>query len=214
MPWPGRDLRARFAGRWPRRNRGNAVGGSAPGHAIRTGRAGQRSGGLIKKDKQLVALDVGSTKTCAIIGELDDAGVKFVSMGAAESKGTRKGLIANLSAMATSVRRAIEEAESAAGVPVERALVGVAGSQIRGVNSRGGITLGHRPRDIEREDVRRAVDAARNVTLPDDRVVLHVLPQEFFLDAQDNIRDPVGMVGQRLEVNVQLVTSSASAMQN
>jgi len=169
---------------------------------------------LIKKDKQLVALDVGSTKTCAIIGELDDTGVKFVALGAAESKGTRKGLIANLSATAASVRRAIEEAESAAGVPVERALVGVAGSHIRGLSSRGGITLGHRPRDIEREDVRRAVDAARNVTLPDDRVVLHVLPQEFFIDAQDNIRDPLGMVGQRLEVNVQLVTSSASAMQN
>jgi cell division protein FtsA len=169
---------------------------------------------LIKKDRQLVALDVGSTKTCAIIGEMDDAGVKFVCMGAAESKGTRKGLIANLSATAASVRRAIEEAESAAGVPVERAIVGVAGSHIRGVNSRGGITLGNRPRDIEREDVRRAVDAARNVTLPDDRVVLHVLPQEFYLDAQDNIRDPLGMVGQRLEVNVQLVTSSASAMQN
>jgi cell division protein FtsA len=169
---------------------------------------------LIKKDRQLVALDVGSTKTCAIIGELDDTGVKFVALGAAESRGTRKGLIANLSATAASVRRAIEEAESAAGVPVERAIVGVAGSHIRGVTSRGGITLGHRPRDIEREDVRRAVDAARNVTLPDDRVVLHVLPQEFFIDAQDNIRDPLGMVGQRLEVNVQLVTSSASAMQN
>jgi cell division protein FtsA len=169
---------------------------------------------LTKKDRQLVALDVGSTKTCAIIGEVDEDGVKFVSMGAAESKGTRKGLIANLSATAASVRRAIEGAESGAGVPVERAVVGVAGSHIRGVASRGGITLGHRPRDVEREDVRRSVDAARNVTLPEDSIVLHVLPQEFFLDAQDNIRDPLGMVGQRLEVNVQLVTSSTSAMQN
>ena len=162
-----------------------------------------------------MALDVGSTKTCALLSEVDDSGAaKFISMGAAESKGLRKGLIANLGATATSIRRAIEEAESVAGVPVERAIVGVAGSHIRGVNSRGGITLGNRPRDIDREDIRRAVDAARNVTLPEDRLILHVLPQEFLVDSQDNIRDPMSMVGQRLEVNVHLVTSSASAMQN
>jgi cell division protein FtsA len=170
---------------------------------------------LTKKDKYLVALDVGSTKTCALLSEVDDSGAaKFISMGAAESKGLRKGLIANLGATATSIRRAIEEAEGVAGVPVERAIVGVAGSHIRGVNSRGGITLANRPRDMDREDIRRAVDAARNVTLPEDRIILHVLPQEFLLDSQDNIRDPMSMVGQRLEVNVHLVTSSASAMQN
>ena len=169
---------------------------------------------MTKNNKYLVALDVGSTKTCAVICEPDELGVKFVSMGAAESKGLRKGLIANIGATATSIRRAVEEAEGVAGVPVERAIVGVAGSHLRGVNSRGGVTLGHRPRDIHRDDVRHAVDAARNITLPDDRAVLHVLPQEFLLDAHDNIRDPMGMVGQRLEVNVHLVTSSASAMQN
>jgi len=135
-------------------------------------------------------------------------------MGAAESKGLRKGLIANIGAAATSVRRAIEEAESIAGVPVERVIVGVAGSHVRGVNSRGGVTLGHKPRDINRDDVHHAVDAARNISLPDDRVVLHVLPQEFLLDSHNNIRDPLGMIGGRLEVNVHLVTSSASAMQN
>ena len=169
---------------------------------------------MTKKEKYLVALDVGSTKTCAIISELTETGAKFVAMGAAESKGLRKGLIANIGAAATSVRRAIEEAEAVAGVPVERVVVGVAGSHVRGVNSRGGITLGHRPRDINREDVHHAVDAARNISLPEDRVVLHVLPQEFLLDAHDNIRDPLGMIGGRLEVNVHLVTSSASAMQN
>ena len=92
--------------------------------------------------------------------------------------------------------------------------MGVAGSHVRGVNSRGGITLGNRPRDIEREDIRRAVDAARNITLPEDREVLHVLPHEFIVDAQDGIRDPLGMLGQRLEVNVHVVTASASATQN
>ena len=167
-----------------------------------------------KKDRYLLGLDIGSTKTCALVGELEDDGVKFLALGAAESRGLRKGLIVNLDATVSSIRRAVEEAESAAGVPLESALVGVAGGQVRGVNSRGGITLGQRPRDIERDDVRRAVDAARSVTLPEDRSVLHVIPQEFLVDAQDNIRDPIGMVGQRLEVNVHIVTAPAAATQN
>jgi cell division protein FtsA len=161
-----------------------------------------------------VGLDIGSTKTCVLIGELEDNSVKFLGLGAAESKGLRKGLIVNLDATVSSIRRALEEAESAAGVPVESALIGVAGSHVRGVNSRGGVTLGSRPRDIEAEDVRRAVDAARNVSLPEDREVLDVLPQEYFLDGQDSIRDPRGMMGQRLEANVHIVTASATATQN
>ena len=166
------------------------------------------------KDRYLVALDIGSSKTCALIAALEDSGPKFLGLGASESRGSRKGLIVNLDAAVSSIRRALEEAESAAGVPVESAVVGVAGSHIRGVNSRGGIVLAARPRDIEREDVRRAVDAARAVTLPEDREVLHVLPQEFRVDQQDGIRDPIGMVGLKLEVNVHIVTASAAATQN
>ena len=169
---------------------------------------------MAKKERYLVGLDIGSTKTCALIAELDGEEVKFVSLGAAESKGLRKGLIVNLDSTASSIRRAVEEAESVAGVPVESAVIGVAGSHVRGVNSRGGITLGQRPRDIERDDVRRTVDAARNITLPEDREVLHVLPHEFIVDAQDGIRDPLGMSGQRLEANVHVVTASAAATQN
>src|SRR4029077_9299725 len=101
-----------------------------------------------------------------------------------------------------------------ANVPVESAIIGVAGSHVRGGNSRGGGPLGPRPRDIERDDVRRTIDAARNVSLPDDREVLHVLPHEFRVDAQEGIRDPIGMVGRRLEANVHIVTSSISATQN
>ncbi len=168
----------------------------------------------MKRDRYLVGLDVGSTKTCVLIGELEDGAVRFLALGAAESKGLRKGLIVNLDATVGSIRRAVEEAEGVVGVPVESALVGVAGSHIRGTNSCGGITLGQRSRDIQREDVWRAVDAARNVSLPDDREVLHVLPQEFLLDAQDSIRDPIGMVGQRLEVHVHVVTASTAATQN
>jgi cell division protein FtsA len=169
---------------------------------------------LAKKDKYLVGLDIGSTKTCALIAEIDEEQVKFLALGAAESKGLRKGLIVNLDSTVSSIRRAVEEAEGVAGVPVESALIGVAGGHVRGVNSRGGASLGHRARDIERDDVRRAIDAARNITLPDDREVLHVLPHEFIVDAQVGIRDAIGMVGQRLEANVHLVTSSVAATQN
>jgi cell division protein FtsA len=170
---------------------------------------------LTKKERHIVALDIGSTKTCALIGELgDDGGVKFAALGAAESKGWRKGQIVNLDLAVSSIRRAVEEAETIVGVPVESALIGVAGTHVRGVNSRGGITVGTRPRDIQREDVRRAVEAARGIQLPEDREVLHVLPQEFSLDAQDNIRDAIGMVGQRLEANVHIVTACGSATQN
>ena len=169
---------------------------------------------MSKKDKYVVGLDIGSTKTCALIAEIDEEQVKFLALGAAESKGLRKGLIVNLDSTVSSIRRAVEEAESVANVPVESAIIGVAGNHVRGVNSRGGITLGPRPRDIEREDVRRAVDAARNISLPDDREVLHVLPHEFRVDAQDGIRDAIGMVGQRLEANVHVVTSSVAATQN
>ena len=169
---------------------------------------------MAKKDRYIVGLDVGSTKTCALIAEVDEEQVKFLALGAAESKGLRKGLIVNLDSTVSSIRRAVEEAEGVANVPVESALIGVAGSHVRGVNSRGGITLGHRARDIEREDVRRAIDAARNITLPEDREVLHVLPHEFMVDQQNGIRDALGMVGQRLEANVHLVTSSVVATQN
>jgi cell division protein FtsA len=169
---------------------------------------------LANKERYLVGLDIGSTKTCALIGEVEDEVVRFVALGAAESKGLRKGIIVNLDAAVSSIRRAVEEAEGAAGVPIESALVGVAGGHVRGLNSRGGITLSSRARDIQRDDVRKAVDAARNVSLPEDREVLHVLPQEFFVDAQDNIRDPMGMVGQKLEANVHIVTASITATQN
>ena len=171
---------------------------------------------MTKKERHIVALDIGSTKTCALIGEMDDegGGVKFAALGAAESKGWRKGQIVNLDLAVSSIRRAVEEAESIVSVPVESALIGVAGVHVRGVNSRGGVTIGARPRDVQRDDVRRAIEAARGIQLPEDREVLHVLPQEFFLDTHDNIRDAIGMVGQRLEANVHIVTAPGSATQN
>ena len=169
---------------------------------------------MAKKDKYLVGLDIGSTKTCVLLAEMEDDQVHFLALGAAESKGLRKGLIVNLDSTVSSIRRAVEEAESVANVPVESAVIGVAGGHVRGVNSRGGTSLGPRSRDIERDDLKRAIDAARNISLPDDREVLHVLPHEFRVDAQNGIRDPIGMVGSRLEANVHIVTSSIAATQN
>ncbi|HKM65982.1 MAG TPA: cell division protein FtsA [Candidatus Acidoferrum sp.] len=169
---------------------------------------------MAKKDKYLVGLDIGSTKTCVLLAEIENEQVRFLALGAAESKGLRKGLIVNLDSTVSSIRRAVEEAESVANVPVESAVIGVAGGHVRGVNSRGGISLGNRGRDVERDDVRRAVDAARNIAMPEDREVLHVLPHEFMVDAQNGIHDPIGMVGHRLEANVHVVTSSMAATQN
>ena len=123
---------------------------------------------MTKKERHIVALDIGSTKTCALVGELNDdsSGVRFAALGAAESKGWRKGQIVNLDLAVSSIRRAVEEAETLVGMPVESALIGVAGTHVRGVNSRGGITVGSRPRDVQRDDVRRAIEAARGVQLP------------------------------------------------
>ena len=162
----------------------------------------------------ITVLDVGSAKTVALICEATDGGLRYRGHGVAESRGSRKGIIVELDRAVQSVQRAMEEAEKLAGVQVGNAVVSVAGSHIKGVTSRGGLTLGSRPRDVTREDIRAAVEKARSVTLPEDREVLHLLPQEFILDEQTGVRDPAGMVGRRLEINLHMVTASCSATQN
>jgi cell division protein FtsA len=173
---------------------------------------------MARRNNIIVGLDLGSIKTCALVckpnaeGKLDVAG-----LGIAESKGWRKGMIVNLDLTSLAVKKALEAAEAAAGVSIESAYVGVGGSHIKGVNSQGAITLGKNSsatREVEREDMRRVSQTAQGITLAEDRQLLEVLPQEFLLDSQDGIRDPVGMVGARLEVNVHLVTASISAHQN
>jgi cell division protein FtsA len=163
---------------------------------------------------------VGSYKTCALVcavGRPGSGKLEVAGLGVAESKGWRKGVIVNLDSTVLAIKKAVEAAETAAGVPLEAAYVGVAGSHIKGVNSRGGANLGKAPgatREVGREDVRKVIQTAQSISLPPDRELLHVLPQEFLLDSQDGIRDPVGMLGARLEVNVHLVTASATAAQN
>jgi len=168
-----------------------------------------------RKDRYLVGLDVGTSKVCAIVGELvEDNGVDVVGIGVAESRGIRRGVIVNLEAAVESIKKAIEEAELMAGVEIDAVHLSMAGPHIKGFNSRGVIAVAGKSREITRDDVRRAIEAAKAVSLPAGREILHVLPQDFVVDEQDGIGAPVGMTGARLEVNVHIVTSSATATQN
>ncbi len=152
---------------------------------------------------------------CAIVAEVTDEGrLDIVGIGQAESKGLRKGVVINLEATVASIKRVIEEAELMAGVEIGSVYVGIAGTHIRGFNSRGVIAVSGKSRIIDREDVRRAIDAAKAVSIPIDRSILHVLPQEFVVDDQDGIGDPTGMTGTRLEVNVHVITCAQTSSQN
>ena len=167
-----------------------------------------------KSDSILTAIDIGSAKTVAVAVEATESGLRYRGHGIAESRGSRKGVIVDLDKALGSVKKAMDDAEQAAETPLESAVVGVSGPHIRGVTSQGGLALGSRAREISREDVRLAVDRARAIPLPEDRQVLHLLPQEFILDGEGGLRDPAGMVGRQLEVRVHMVTASANAAQN
>ena len=168
-----------------------------------------------RKDRYLVGLDVGTSKVCAIVGELlDDGGLDIVGIGVAESRGIRRGVIVILEAAVESIKKAIEEAELMAGVEVDAVHLSMAGPHIKGFNSRGVIAVAGKSREITRDDVRRAIEAAKAVSLPAGRDILHVLPQDFVVDEQDGIGAPIGMMGTRLEVNVHIVTGGQTATQN
>src|SRR5271155_3984418 len=152
----------------------------------------------------LTAIDVGSSKTCALMVEVADSGLRYRGHGVAESRGSRKGVIVELDKAVAAVQKAVEAAEDIAGAAVEHAIVGIGGSHVRGVNSHGGISLGTRPREIGRDEIKQAVDRARAIPLP----------AEFILDDQAGVHDPLGMMAARLEVRVHLVTVAASAAQN
>ena len=162
----------------------------------------------------LTAIDVGSAKTCALMVEVTDGGLRYRGHGVAESRGSRKGVIVDLDKAVSTIQKAVEAAEDTAGAAVEHAIVGIGGAHIRGVNSHGGMTMGARPREIGRDEIKAAVEKARSIPLPADREVLHLLPQEFILDGQAGVHDPLGMMAARLEVRVHLVTGGSSAAQN
>ncbi|HXY07049.1 MAG TPA: cell division protein FtsA [Terriglobales bacterium] len=162
----------------------------------------------------ITAIDVGSAKTRVLVAEIADSGLRYRGHGVADSQGFRKGIIVELDKAVTSIQKAVEQAEDACGAPIERALLGVSGAHIRGVNTHGGINFGTRAREIAREEIRSAVDKARAIPLPADREILHLLPQEFILDEQSGVHDPLGMLAMRLEVRVHMVTAASTATQN
>src|SRR5437763_7950639 len=167
-----------------------------------------------RKEKHIVGLDIGSTKVCTLIAAVRESGLEPIGIGLAESKGLKKGAIVNLEATVESIKRSISEAEVMAGYEVETVFAGLAGPHIKSFNSRGVTSIPTRTREINSEDVRRVIETARAVALSPDREIIHILPQEFTVDDQHGIRDPLGMVGTRLEVNVHIVTSSTTAAQN
>ncbi len=165
-------------------------------------------------DKQIAMIDVGSAKTSVVVGEVNEGVLRYRGHATVESKGTRKGAIVDLDKTAGAITKAAEEAEKVCGGPIGHAVVSVGGPLMRGINSRGGMNLGSRPREITREDVRQAIDRARSVVLPADREMVHLLPQEFIVDQQSGIRDPLGMTGMKLEVSVHMVTAGQSVTQS
>lgn len=170
---------------------------------------------MARNERYVVGLDIGTSKVCTVVGEmLDDGSVDIIGLGMAESKGLKRGAVVNLEAAVDSIKKSVEEAELMAGVEIGSAHLAVSGPHLRGFNSRGVVAVAGKNREITREDVRRALDAARAVSLPSGREILHVLPQDFVVDDQDGIGAPVGMTGARLEVNVHIVTGAITASQN
>jgi cell division protein FtsA len=167
------------------------------------------------KERYLVGLDVGTSKVAAVVGEMmADGSVEIIGLGEAESRGIRRGAVVNLESAVESIKKAIEDAELMAGIEIDSVHLTISGPHIKGFNSRGVIAVAGKNREITRDDVRRAIEAARAVALPTGREILHVLPQDFVIDDQDGVGAPVGMTGARLEVNVHIVTGAVSATQN
>jgi cell division protein FtsA len=170
---------------------------------------------MSQKNENLIAvLDAGSSKIRVLIAEVYEGALRYRGHAIVDAAGMRKGVIAELAPAAAAVNKAATLAEQQSGATIESCVAAVGGPHIRGVNSRSGISLGARLREIGREDVRAAVDRARSISLPADREILHLLPQQFLLDEQPGIYDPIGMVGSRLEVDLHLVAASASAVQS
>ncbi len=167
-----------------------------------------------KSDKNLiVGLDIGTSKVVAIVGEITNEGsVEIVGLGSHPSRGLKKGVVVNIESTVQSIQRAIEEAELMAGCQINSVYAGIAGSHIKSINSHGIVAI--KDREVSESDLDRVIDAARAVAIPADQRILHILPQEFVVDDQEGIREPIGMSGVRLEAKVHLVTGAVGAAQN
>ena len=163
----------------------------------------------------ITGLDIGTTKVCAVIGQISELGsLDIIGVGVAPSSGLRKGVVVNIDNTVKSINQAIEEAELMAGVEVESVFTGIAGGHIKSFNSRGVVAVSSKSREITAEDMDRVIDAARAISIPIDREVIHVIPQEFIVDDQDGIKDPIGMSGIRLESEVHIITGAIASIEN
>lgn len=167
---------------------------------------------MARGSELVVGLDIGTTKICAIVGEVRPEGLDIVGIGTSPSRGLRKGVVINIESTVASIRRAVEEAEMMAGCEIKNVYAGIAGGHIKGINSHGIVAV--KEKEVRESDIRRVIDAARAVVIPLDREVIHILPQEFVIDNQDGIKEPLGMSGVRLEAKVHLVTGACSSAQN
>ncbi len=164
-------------------------------------------------DKLIVGLDIGTSKVLAIVGEIADTGeVNIIGIGHHPSRGMKKGVVVNIESTVQSIQRAVEEAELMAGVQIRSVYAGIAGSHIQSFNSHGIVAI--KEKEVGPGDVERVIEAARALAIPADQKILHVLPQEFIIDKQEGIREPIGMAGVRLEAKVHIVTGAVSAAQN
>jgi cell division protein FtsA len=163
---------------------------------------------------QIVGLDIGTSKVCVLIADEREGELTLLGFGIAKSAGMRKGAIINLEAVEKAISAAVEEAELMAGVGIERAYIGISGGHIKSFNSRGSISLPEDHPKITREDIARVISAARAVAIPSDREVIHLLPQEFMIDDDHGVHDPLGLSGRRLEVGVHIVTGSSTSLRN
>jgi cell division protein FtsA len=165
-----------------------------------------------KKSNVLVGIDIGTTKTTAIVGEVTDTGIDIIGIGTSPAKELRKGVVVNIESTVEAIKKAVEEAEHMSGCRINSAYVGIAGSHIKGQNSLGIVAV--KGREVGDDDVQRAIEASKAIAIPVDREILHTLPQNYVVDGQDGIRDPVGMSGVRLEAKVHIVTGAAASIQN
>lgn len=170
---------------------------------------------MAQPDRYVVGLDIGTSKVCTVVGEIHGPGqIDVIGIGSTESRGIKRGVVVSLDAAVDSIRRSIADAEHMAGVEIGSVTLALSGPGIKGFNSRGVVAVAGRNREVSRDDVRRAIDAASAVSLPSGREIIHVLPQDFVVDEQEGIDAPIGLTGARLEVNVHIVTGSATAIHN
>ena len=168
--------------------------------------------GKTKRDEIIVGLDIGTTKIAAIVGEITEDGIDIIGIGTAMSRGLRKGVVVNIDATVQAIQKAITEAENMAGCEISTVYASISGGHVRGLNSHGIVAV--KDKEVREADLGRVIEAAKAVAIPMDREVLHVLPQQYIMDEQDGIRDPLGMAGVRLEAKVHIVTTAVTSAQN